>query len=356
MACIILAFALSGKAQKIDPAKDRYMICFDSLTRLISENGSFKKAVFLTENCFLDNEMKYESFETHIAQLTRIIQLWQRANPLMDYHYSDSANIEKNFAIFKFLKDTTKIVSPTNRPFLLLPYTYDFVDFFGHENWTGMFVTKLLSTHKGNCHSLPYLYKILADELEATCWLALAPNHTYISNRCTKFGWYNTELTSGDFPVDAWIMGSGYIPVEAIQNGIYMDTLSNQQSIALCLLDLAKGYEHKTRDYYDGYILKCCNLSLRFFEKNVEAMLLKAETLKRVYLRKAGLKDHSSKATYQEMEDLYVKLFNLGYREMPEKMYMEWLQTVIKEREKYTNKEMKEVIGKHMPGQGYIHP
>jgi len=43
------------------------------------------------------------------------------------------------------------------------------------------------------------------------------------------------------------------------------------------------------------------------------------------------------------MEDLYVKLFNLGYREMPEKMYMDWLQSVVKERNKYENKLVHEV-------------
>jgi hypothetical protein len=138
-------------------------------------------------------------------------------------------------------------------------------------------------------------------------------------------------------------MASGYVTVEAIQNGIYMDTLSNQESIALCMLDLAKGYEHKTRDYYDGFIIKCCDLSLQFFPKNVQAMLLKAETLKRIYERQVKVKNPGRKATYQEMEDLYVKLFNLGYREMPEKMYMDWLQSVVKERNKYENKLVHEV-------------
>jgi hypothetical protein len=204
-----------------------------------------------------------------------------------------------------------------------------------------MFVTKLLTTHTGNCHSLPYLYKILADEIDATCWLALAPNHMYISNRCQKIGWYNTELTSGDFPIDAWIMGSGYIPIQAIQNGIYMDTLSNQQALALCVLDLAKGYEHHNKNYFDGFIIKCCDLSLQYFPLNVQAMLLKAETLKRVYQKQNKENSHTAKATYKEMQALYVKLFDFGYREMPDQMYIQWLQSVVKERDKYTNTKLK---------------
>jgi len=340
----VFALSFAAKGQNVDLVKARYETCLDSLRGIVATDGSFKQAVFLTENCFLDNGMQYDSFNKHISQLAAVVVLRQKANPLLKYHYSDSANVGKNFSIFKFLKDTTKIVSRAQKLYYLLPYTYDFEDFFGQQHWNNMFVTKLLSTHKGNCHSLPYLYKILADELGATCWLALAPNHTYVSNRCAKFGWYNTELTSGDFPIDAWIMGSGYIPVDAIRSGIYMDTLSNQQSIALCLLDLAKGYEHKTMDYYDGFILQCCDLSLKYFPKNVQALLLKAETLKRVYLRQGQVKVNSSSETYREMEKLYVDLFELGYREMPEKMYMSWLQSVIKERDKYSNRQVKEVI------------
>ena|SRR3569833_159818 len=159
-----------------------------------------------------------------------------------------------------------------------------------------------------------------------------------------KTGWYNTELTSGDFPIDAWIMASGYIPTEAIQHGIYMDTLSNQESIALCMLDLAKGYEHRTSNYYDGFILRCCDESLRYFPKNVQAMLLKAETFKRLYEREAKSKAGSAKTFYSEMEQLYANVFDLGYREMPEKMYVEWLQSVVKERAKYNNKRVSGIV------------
>jgi hypothetical protein len=250
-------------------------------------------------------------------------------------------------ALYKLLKDTVKIEMPDGKFYGTKPYTYDFTDFFGRKDWSNMFVTKLLTTHKGNCHSLPYLYKILADELGATCWLGLAPNHMYIKNRCKKTGWYNTEITSGDFPTDAWILTSGYIPVDAVRSGIYMDTLSNQQSIALCVLDLAKGYEFQTKNYYDGFIIKCCDLILQYHPVNVQAILLKAETLKRNYEKQKADKSSEAKETYNQMEQLYTKLFELGYREMPDKMYMQWLQSVAKERNKYTNKELKSTLNKH---------
>lgn len=327
--------------------KRRYEDALNSLQRMVQQPGhtDFKRSVFLTENTFLEGSMDSNAFETKITELKILTKAWMVANPLNNYHFGDSINFLKNMAIYKLMKDCIKVAAADGKEiYSTIPYVYDFNDFEGNKDWTKMFVTKLLYTYSGNCHSLPYLYKILADEINATCWLALAPNHIYVQNRCKKIGWYNTELTSGDFPIDAWIMASGYLPLKAIQSGIYMDSLGNQESIALCILDLAKGYEHKTSNYYDGFILKCCDLSLKYFPHNVQAILLKAETLKRIYdnekLQKAG----SAKDTYHQMEMLYLKLLDLGYREMPEKMYMQWLQSVVKERDKYSNKKLNEAI------------
>lgn len=326
--------------------EENYEKAFSDITQALDSNikVDFKHVCFLSENIYFSNTIDFVKFNERIKELKALTEAWMQANSLKNYPFSDSLNFHKNLAIYKVLKDTIRLINNEGNHYVHLPYTYDFEDFFGDRNWSNMFVTKLLATHKGNCHSLPYLYKILADELGATCWLALAPNHMYIQNRCKKIGWYNTELTSGDFPIDAWIMASGYLPLKAVQSGIYMDTLSNQQAIALCVLDLAKGYEHQTKNYYDGFIIKCCDLSLKYFPLNVQAMLLKAETLKRMYEKQAKEKNANAKSVYQEMEALYVKLFDLGYREMPDKMYMQWLRSVAKERDKYSNKQVKATL------------
>ena len=87
---------------------------------------------------------------------------------------------------------------------------------------------------------MPLLYKLIMDKLGEKCWLSLAPNHMYIKAWNKRAGWYNIELTCADFPTDAWLTASGYIHLDAIRNGIYMDTLSVQQSIALCLTDIVR--------------------------------------------------------------------------------------------------------------------
>ena len=80
--------------------------------------------------------------------------------------------------------------------------------------------------------------------------------------------------------------------------------------------------------------------------RQLGAILLKAETIKRLYLQYPK-EDIRSKKYWQQMEILYTQLFNLGYREMPEKMYMQWLRSVTLQRNKYGNKQLKATLNKH---------
>ena len=60
-------------------------------------------------------------------------------------------------------------------------------------------------------------------------------------------------------------MASGYVTLESIQKGIYMDALDDKKCIALCVLDLAKGFENKYPDNDGTFIIKCCDLTLEHF-------------------------------------------------------------------------------------------
>ena len=275
--------------------------------------------------------------ETYIANYLSICNLYIKSQQTIKYKFVDSSNYLKNKAVWAILKDSVQFISDSLN-LTHLPFTYNFSDPFGIDDWTNTFVTKLLATHTGNCRSLTYLYKILADELGAKCWLALAPNHIYIRNYSQKIGWYNTELTSGTFPSDGWIMTTSYTNPDAVLSGLYMDTLSNQQSIALCVYDLARGYEYQTHNYYDGFILKCCDLVLKYHPTNPNALLLRAETLKKVFLHEMETKFPKPTVTRSKMEAAYIQLAKLGYRELPDKMYKKWLKKLQEEKEQYGDK------------------
>ena len=327
----------------IPPAKttlDYYNDAYYEIEQML--NGyiplDFKRAVFVTENAYFKEGLNYPDFENEINRQVLICKLWTSSNTLKDYNYSDSLNFKKNCAIYTLLKDTIYYMKNVA---ISSSIQYDFEDFFGQNDWSKMFVTKLLNTGSGNCHSLPYLYKIIANELNTEAYLSLAPNHIYLKHRSKKNGWYNTELTSGEFPTDAWVKASGYVSIESIKSGIYMDTLSQKQSVGLCAYDLAKGYLAQTNIYNDGFVIKCCDLTLKYHPNNINAILLKAESLRRMYdsEMKKGNKPKAL-SLFTGMQILYVQGLTLGYREMPKDMYLNWLKSVKVQKEKYSNSEI----------------
>ncbi|HEX5152215.1 MAG TPA: hypothetical protein VFW07_12260 [Parafilimonas sp.] len=337
---LLLGISLLSQSQKLSSdTLIKYENSFDVLSVILKNSGSFKESVLLVENTFNNISLSNKNFDEIInTWLTFTKDYYVSNNYNHDYRFDDSTNYFLNLSLFASLFDTLNFNQ--NPAVQLEPFRYSFIDPLGKQDWSNMFVTKLLATHEGNCHSLAYLYKILADEVGAKCWLSLAPNHIYIKNYSEKIGWYNTELTNGTFPTDAWEMVTGYVNPEAIKSGLYMDTLSNQQSIALCVLDLAKEYEFQTHNYYNGFILKCCDLVLQYHPVNPMALLLKAETLKKVWLKEKEEKFPKPTVTINEMQNAYITLAKLGYREMPEKMYQQWLKEMTTEKEKCTNKKV----------------
>lgn len=327
----IPGFGFSSAMANIDTSINRnetpvfYQQSFDAIEKEINTDGSFKNAVFFCENAFYQNRLSRNQFESDLQVLKELATAYSNSVFLKAKHQPDSINNILNLSLFHSICDTVNCLFDSVA-YAHLPFLYNFADPLATKDWSNMFTTKLLAVHKGNCHSLTYLYKILADEIGAKCWLSLAPNHIYIRNYSDRTGWYNTELTSASFPTDAWLMMTGYITPQAIKSGMYMDTLSNQQSIALCALDLAKEYEIQTKNYYDGFIIKCCDLVLKYHPINPMALLLKAETIKKVYFNQVREKNVLSQTTYLEMTTLYTTLAKLGYREMPSQVYQEWIK------------------------------
>ena len=351
---ILMLFCLTAFSQtEIDKQtiQQQYEVALEKLVQIATTPTplSFKKAVFTVENAYWDNELDYELFNKQINTYTQLCKAIIQSRDLL-YNEEDKEKVKIHAAIFWALTDTIPIQFG-DEVVKHEPFTYDFEDFFGQKDWSKMFVIKLLNTKTGNCHSLPYLYKILAEELGEEAYLSLAPNHIYIKLKNKQNGWYNTELTSGIFPIDAWLKSSGYIHMDAIRNGIFMDTLGQQQSIALCMLDLAQGYEKKLGINDGQFILKACETALKYYPNYVNAMLMKAETQRKIIterMKVAGAETISelfiySSATqelFNDMEQTYAKIHQLGYRKMPEQMYIDWLVSLQENKEKYQNKKI----------------
>lgn len=297
---------------------------------------SFKRAVFSVENAYLDQSLDTVSINHTLKNLNNLSLSLLRER-FLSYPEKDKVKVAKWAAVFQVMCDTIP-VDIKGKIYQYLPFGYDFKDVFGHETRENLFVYKLLETRKGNCHSLPYLYKILAEELGVEASLALAPNHVYIKLQSLKDGWYNTELTSGIFPVDAWIMASGFVHIDAIANGVYMKALNNSESIALVLLDLAVNYNSKFPDNDGIFVLKCCETALKQYPSFASALILKAETL---YSQMEKETDkNQQELLLKDLQKQYAYIHKIGYRNMPENMYLNWLVSLKTEKNKYENKKL----------------
>nr|WP_320119523.1 hypothetical protein [uncultured Marinifilum sp.] len=338
---LILLFVIVGITTKAQSDKDLYNSTFVELRNMAEgkQPVDFKKAVYMVENCYFNGEIDYKLFCKAIDYYTSMCRSFIKSNDLQ-YSETDKEKVSVYASVFSVMKDTIPIQKKDGSIINNLPFVYDFDDIYGSQDWSKMFVSKLLATKKGNCHSLPYLYKILVEELGETAYLSYAPNHIYIKQQCKSFGWYNTELTSGMFPIDSWLMASGYIHLSAIQQGVFMDTLSAKQSIGACMLDLAQGYEKKYGIEDGKFILYICKTVLKEHPNNINALLLKSETKMNLWKTENGKTKEEKQAEFHEIQGIYTKIHDLGYRAMPKEMYMDWLVSLKEEKHKYQNRKI----------------
>ena len=280
----------------------------------------FKRAVYLTENAYHKGQLNYQSFCNDISAIGQQLKLLIKQRGFEKYKTAG------NWAVFAFMTDSL----PVNN---YKPYTYDFDDFMGDKDWTKMFVTKLMKTKGGNCHSLPYLYKILCEEIGAKASLALAPNHVYIKHIDEKGQWTNVELTNGGFPRDQWIIKEMAITVEAIKNEIYMKPLTDKESIAMAMFDLASGYNNQFGN--DNFVLEVCDTALSYFPKCIPLQMTKANCI-RDFIEAEKKKPNydllfisNNIFTYKQIINT---IDNLGYKDMPIEQYKDWVNMVEKEK------------------------
>jgi len=158
-----------------------YVQAYDALNAMLEGRApvSLKRAVFLVENAYYENALSYEAYDSHL----RNIVAFCRAR-MQQEHIKGGDNAALNDLLFRFMSDTLSVIDPaTGTKVTHFPDHYDFDDFYGTADWTKLFVTKLMNTNFGQCHSMPLLYGILAEELGAKAYLSASPSHLFIKYR-----------------------------------------------------------------------------------------------------------------------------------------------------------------------------
>lgn len=308
---------------------------------------SLKNNIFTIENAYFSNALNQADFDKIIRNCRNFL-----ISIMQERGYDLNSNTAKNYMLFQFFAESLQLKKSDQEH---LPFTYDFEDYTGANDYSKMFVTKLLRTGSGQCHSLPLLYLILADEIGAEAYLALSPNHSYIRFPDDHGKWYNIELTNGMFSTSSYILQSGYIKSEALQNRIYMQPLNHQELLSQQLVDLAAGYVHKYG--YDEFVQAVVEKALKLYPNSIAANMLKAnlDTARFEYvMRQIGINPHDSKQLqniryYPKAIELlntvngqYAVIDNLGYEPMPEEAYQKWLQAMTAEQQKQEDKAIQE--------------
>lgn len=316
---VILTFLVIQQLFAQPEVQRHYQPAFNEQLQMLKAEKKidFKRAVFLTENAYHQGKLSYDVFCKEISATGKQLKELVQQRGLSSYKTSG------NWAVFTYLTEASAINQ--NRPF-----TYDFDDFMGEKDATKMFCTKLMKTHTGNCHSLPYYYKILCEEIGASAYLTLAPNHIYIKHLDEKEQWANVELTNPGFPRDQWIIKQMNISVESLKNETYMKPLNPRESVALCMFDLAMAY--KAQAGYDDYMLKIVNTAQSYFPKCVPLLMLKANCLNALI--------KAQRTQVQNAKDTQIKVANYkktvaqidatGHKDMPKEMYEEWVKSMEK--------------------------
>ncbi|WP_125932554.1 hypothetical protein [Hymenobacter glacialis] len=292
-----------------------------------------KRAVFLTENAFMNGGLDYAQFSTDIHELTQICRGLA----------ADSARPDlaaRFMALHRLMTDTIRVTYNGKLASVHLPPRYDFKDFWGREDYSNQFVNKLLATNGGQCHSMPLLYKLVADELDIKSYLSMAPSHSYIQVKDNRGVLYSYETTRGFFVSDSYYMSSGFIKAGALKNRSYLDTLTRRETMACRVFDLAQSYAW--RYGHDDFSAKCAALGLRYYPQSVQGRMLAhdAALMALMVAVKANGQPTEAQARLnpklrplmEEVERRKRAVEELGHEEMPADQYARWLKQVEQEQ------------------------
>ena len=220
--------------------EDYFVCAFNEMSDMLAgqDSLSIKRATYLAEWAYYEGALDYKTdFCDEIDRITKFVRLFYDVNKLDSYETGKQMALNAYFCTPYSGNNYT-------------PYTYDFDTFsMDDEPWERQFVSNVLKTHKGQCRSLPWMYKILAKELNADVSLAHAPGHCFImyedKDHFTPEAWINLELTTHQMQPTWWIKQDFDISDSAVIVGTYMTPMTDIETVACQMTELAFGYKEK---------------------------------------------------------------------------------------------------------------
>ncbi len=329
-----------------------YRDAYSKLLKLNPDDFSLADAVFITENAFYNNTISYAQYSNAIHHRVNLVRQILKREKL------DTTNqLALNYGIQQlYQRDNSYYYAERNTTMSVPSLKYDFDDFMGEKDWSKMFVSKLIATNSGQCHSMPLLYLMIAQQLKAKAWLSISPQHSFIQFPDDNGNLLFYETTNGNIVSAQWMIQSGYINATAIKNKTFLDTFSQKRLWVYCLSDLLMGYMDKFG--YDDFAAQMRKKIEQLEPKNLTALIIdENEITKRTMrmIRAAGVKgvddlpNHPNEyAAYKEMHAAYAMIDGTGYQDMPKEAYERWLKTIEDEKKKQENQEINRLISEQL--------
>ncbi|RLJ30850.1 hypothetical protein CLU97_0246 [Chryseobacterium sp. 7] len=324
--------SLSGKS-----GTQAYNDAYNKLTAMDSNNYSLTDVNFTVENAFYDNKQDISKLKSGIQKTAK--QLLQK---MRERKQDTESHVSKNLMLFEYFSKDMNLGGTIHKAF-----EYDFNDYMGEKDWSKMFVSKLLKTGSGQCHSMPQYYLMLAEAMGTEAYLSLAPNHSYVRFMDDEGQYRNIELTNGMFSTDTSLLESGYIKSEALQSKIYMENLTKKELLGMAYFDLARGYVRKFG--YDEFVNKVIDKALELYPNGIAPNTEKANVeqvrllsgLKRLGINPQDKRDIERAGYFpkanellQQLQEQNKRIDELGYAEMPSDAYESWLKGLKTEKNK----------------------
>jgi hypothetical protein len=328
-------------SQANDEGTPAFYSAFDEISAMLDGGKELNlgRAVFLIENAWHNNKYDYNEY---VKGIKSGVDFCNRK--IEEEKLDKGDNLVKNMMLFRLVSDTLEVRNrTTGKTQTHYPIKYNYDDYQSKTSYDSHFVTTLMQTGVGQCHSMPLYYLVLAEEMGAEAYWSFSPRHSFVKIRDDRGNWHNLELTCKAILSDTHYMNSGYIKAEALQNKTYLEPMDKTNVIAEMLLELARGYYQKYG--YDDFYLKCINTARQYLKNDLNAKILESAYQTRLTLLLAqllqapnpGIMQELSPEAYKHYELMlaqYKEIDNLGYEELPMGVYAMWLDHIAKEKEK----------------------
>ena len=304
-----------------DTGKGYYQKAYLGIDSMLNNKAplSIKRAVFLAEWAYLDGKINYE--EDFCQPISKGADYLRR---MITANHWESYKTAKQIALCNFFFYPCSGNGQN-------PFQYDFSHEYPEDDWRYQLVSRTIKTHKGQCRSLPWTFKLYAEELGADVSIAHAPRHNFImykdEDNLFPEDWINVEVTAQQYQ-PTWVIKEHFeITDSAIAVGTYMTPMTDLQTVACQLADLALGYYRKY-NRYDEFTLRCTDESLKFYPVYPNAIIIKMRSLETL------IKRHLLMNGY--LRDFYTDRMGAHYKQCVRQLYAtHWIQATEEQHKRW---------------------